>query len=63
MNKDKKRGLRAKMNLYEDYCGNDIIFEPKIEILESHTDKNGITVIDKIKLISVDLCKKENKND
>lgn len=63
MNKNKKRGLRAKMNLYEDYCGNDIIFEPKIEILKSYTDETGTIVIDEVKLIGIDLCQKENKND
>lgn len=58
-----ERGLRAKCNFYEDYCGNDIYFEPKMKVLESHVDENGITVIDKVKFIGVNLCKKENKND
>lgn len=58
-----ERGLRAKMNLYEDCCSDDIYFEPKMEILESHVDENGTIVIDKVKFISIDLCQKENKND
>ena len=58
-----KRGLHAKANLYEDYCGDNIFFEPNMKILESHIDENGVTIIDKIKIIGVDLCQKENKDD
>lgn len=58
-----ERGLRAKCNLYDDYCGDDIYFEPKVERLESHVDKNGITIIDKVKIIGFDLCQKEKQND
>lgn len=58
-----KRGLRAQAGLYEDYCGDDIWFEPKIEILESHADENGNVVIDKCKIIGVDLCRKEDNYD
>ena len=58
-----ERGLRAKCNLYDDYCGDNIYFEPKMEILESHIDENGVTIIDKVKIIGIDICQKENKND
>ena len=63
-----KRGLRAKLNLYEDYCGDDIEFEPEGNIIESHVNENGMVIIDKFEITGISAYyerkrKEQKKND
>ena len=51
-NNQPKRGMRAKLNLFEDTW-----FEPRFKITKSHTDENGVLVIDEFQILGVDLAK------
>ena len=51
-NIENKRGLRAKLNLYEDAW-----LEPHFKIIKSHFDENGVLVIDEFQILGVDLAK------
>lgn len=62
MNIENKRGLRTKLNLYEDYCGDDIKFEPEGNIIESHIDENGIVIVDKFEITGISAyCERKRK--
>ena len=59
---DKKRGLRSQAYLYEDYCGDDIEFEPEGNIVESHVDENGIIIVDKFEITGISAyCERKRK--
>lgn len=57
-----ERGLRAKCNLYDDYCGDNIYFEPEGKIVESYVNENGIVIIDKFEITGISAyCERKRK--
>ena len=48
--------------LDEDYCDDNIRFEPEGNIIENHTDENGIAIVDKFEITGISAyCERKRK--